>query len=109
MCPFLNTGPFFLSFIICVMSWHKIHPSASSVLTNFMFLLPVLSLIPYCFSKHNDWYKYSRRSMPCKAFSFCDLVTEISSNMVYYKKKPKGRSAYVIYKNYTGRSKKTDG
>lgn len=44
--------------------------------------------------------------MPCKAFSFCDLVTEISSNMVYYKKKPKGRSAYVIYKNYTGRSKK---
>ena len=42
MCPFLNTGPFFLSFIICVMSWHKIHPSASSVLTNFMFLLPVL-------------------------------------------------------------------
>ena len=47
--------------------------------------------------------------MPCKAFSFCDMITEISSNMVYYKKKPKGRSAYVIYKNYTGRSKKTDG
>ncbi len=35
-CPFLKRTPFFSSFMICVISWHRMCPTASSVLISFI-------------------------------------------------------------------------
>ena len=46
ICPLENRTPFFSSFIICVISWQRIWPTASSVLISFIlqFILSLAGL-----------------------------------------------------------------